>query len=496
VLVESKRALAKAGEGPVYVYIWFDIEDYVTEESDGLPLIALSILEKYNARATCKMVAEKVRVLLERKRADVISAIARHDVGYHLDKHSRHPVVYEYLADLDVLDGAREFERREQRGLDLVEKVFSRKASCFGHPGPAWASHYYPAMSAMGIPVYLDETPILNLADGPYWYCGVLNLNGANRNYVKFDYTFETPAGISDLKRQFKKAHDRLARGAGGSISFLFHLHTAINKEFWDAVNFAHGVNRTRGEFVRPTPQPEEVTKRAWEDLEEIVRYMSSFEDVRFITASDASRIFRRREVTYDDALILSALGALRNDVKFLKLGGDYSSPSELFYVITKRLAGYSKNRRIAHRIRPREPLGPERLTTTNAPPSVAADDLLAASVEALAEMESTGRLPSSIALRGGAVLSPGDFMISCGRVLTSVLRGGAPPRRVRVTRARFLPSTYVSGEQFETACRWVILPEGFKAPRILEQIVLQTWTLRPATPRAEEVTRLVRAKL
>ncbi|MDA4113782.1 MAG: hypothetical protein OK474_07025 [Thaumarchaeota archaeon] len=482
MLVEPKRVLSRSGMRPVDVYIWFDIEDYVTKESDDLPLIALSILEKYKAKATCKMVAEKVRVLLERKRTDVISAIARHDVGYHLDRHSRHPVVYEYLADLDVLEGAAEFARREQRGLDLVEKVFSRRASCFGHPGPAWASHYYPAMSPMGIPVYLDETPILNLADGPYWYCGVLNLNGANRNFVKFDYTFEDPEGIVSLKKQFKEAHDRLSRGEGGTISFLFHLHTAINKDFWDAVNFAHGANRTKDEYVRPDPQPQEVTRRAWEDFDEIVRYMSSFGDVRFITASDAVGIFKRKEVSFDDKLILSALGSLGNDVRFLRVGGDYASPSELFYTITKCLAVYSKTGRTPSRVRPKEPLGPMRPATSDAPSTVAVEELIAASADILTEMDSTGRMPSSIKLRGGAVLAPADFMISSGRVLTSILRGGVPPARVRVSKARFLQSKYVSEDAFQVACRWVILPEGFKAPKIFEQIVLQTWTLRPAT--------------
>jgi hypothetical protein len=482
MLVEPKRALNKTRKPSVDVYIWFDIEDYVTKESDDLPLTALSILDKYRAKATCKMVAEKVRVLLERKRTDVISAIAQHDVGYHLDKHSRHPVVYEYLADLDVIEGAREFERREKRGLDLVEKVFSRKASCFGHPGPAWASHYYPAMSSMGIPVYLDETPILNLADRPYWYCGLLNLNGANRNFVKFDYTFEDPAGLGTLKKQFKEAHDRLRRGGGGTVSFLFHLHTAINKEFWDAVNFAHGTNRTKDEYVRPTPQPEEVTIRAWSDFDEIVRYMSSFGDVRFITASDAAKIFRRKEISYDHELILTALEGLGGAVRFVSVGGDYASPSELFHLITRCLAAYSKTGKVPRRVRPREPLGPLRLIVSDGPATAAVEDLLAASAGILAEMDSTGRLPSSIELSSGAVLSPADFMISCGRVLASILRGGVPPGRVRVAKARFLQSRYVDQDAFEAACRWVILPEGFKAPKILEQIVLQTWTLRPAT--------------
>ncbi|MDA4113570.1 MAG: hypothetical protein OK474_05965, partial [Thaumarchaeota archaeon] len=60
--------------------------------------------------------------------------------------------------------------------------------------------------------------------------------------------------------------------------------------------------------------------------------------------------------------------------------------------------------------------------------------------------------------------------------------KGGVPPVRVRVSKARFLQSKYVSEDAFQVACRWVILPEGFEAPKIFEQILLQTWTLRPAT--------------
>ena len=148
------------------------------------------------------MVAEKVRVLLERKRTDVISAIAQHDVGYHLDKHSRHPVVYEYFADLDVIEGASRVRAQGAGGPRPGREGFLEEARLasgiqvpHGHPITILPCRRW------GYPVYLDETPILNLADRPYWYCGVLNLNGANRNFVKFDYTFEDPAGIVILKK-------------------------------------------------------------------------------------------------------------------------------------------------------------------------------------------------------------------------------------------------------------------------------------------------------
>ncbi|MGA2665543.1 MAG: hypothetical protein ABSF83_11415 [Nitrososphaerales archaeon] len=479
--ISEKRA--SPGAGPVYVYIWFDIEDYVTEESDDLPLVAASILEKYGAKATCKMVAEKVRVLLERERRDVISAIAHHDVGYHLDTHSRHPVVYEYLAHEDTLDGADEFARKESQGLALVEKTFSRRASCYGHPGPAWASHYYPAMKNMGISVYLDETPILNLSNGPYWYCGILNLNGANENFVKFDYTFESPEGLQKLKAQFREIHERLAGEGGGSVSFLFHLHTAINKEFWDAVNFAHGQNRTKDEYVRPPAQPREVTERAWGDLDAMMAYMSSFEDVRFITATDALTLFRTSRPTFDKAMLGSALAQLGDgEVRYVEVGDDFASPSELLYLIVKGISSLSATGRFEP-TRAKEPLGPKvsRDLPPPSPRSVKAKDLVAASTRLVTEIDHAGRLPAAVDLGDGTSLPIADFMVAAAKVLGPMLAGTPVPPEVEITGARFVQSRFVRPEEFEKACRWVVLPEGFSAPRILEEIVRQTWTLRPA---------------
>ncbi len=94
------------------VYVWFDIEDYVTKESHELPLRAFEILRKYNIPVTCKIVAEKARSLVENGRKDVVQEISENDIGNHLDTHSRHPTLYEYLADLDVRSGSKEFLAR------------------------------------------------------------------------------------------------------------------------------------------------------------------------------------------------------------------------------------------------------------------------------------------------------------------------------------------------------------------------------------------------
>src|SRR5579862_3895157 len=109
----------------IYAYLWFDVEDYITPEANNPPLQAIEILEKYKVPVTYKLVAEKVRFMKEQNRQDVISAINSYcDVGYHTDTHSRHPVVYEYIFDKDLLKGADEIEKREGGGLRELESTF------------------------------------------------------------------------------------------------------------------------------------------------------------------------------------------------------------------------------------------------------------------------------------------------------------------------------------------------------------------------------------
>ena len=57
-------------------------------------------------------------------RVDVIDAIRKHDVGYHTDWHSRHPMVSEYLVDAGWDDGVELVLRNEGPGLDDVRRVF------------------------------------------------------------------------------------------------------------------------------------------------------------------------------------------------------------------------------------------------------------------------------------------------------------------------------------------------------------------------------------
>ena len=476
----------------IFAYIWFDVEDYMTPEANDTPLQAARILQKYKIPATYKLVAEKVRFLKEKKRQDVISAIKEYcDVGYHTDTHSRHPVVYEYISKMDVLQGAKEIERREKSGVQEVARTFGRTPACFGHAGTQFAPHYYPFLKNAGIDVYLDATDIVNIDDSPYWYCGVLCLNNTDRNYIRFDRTFEDPNGNQRILNRFKEIHARLQKNGGGAISVLWHPHTAINKEYWDALNFVNGKNTPKGRYVLPEEQPPEIKKRALEDFENLLRFMSSFDDVQFITATTARKVYPRKlELVLgikEVRQIARHLSRSNGRFSYFKLGDEYISPAQAFSALTNFIASYSKAKnRLPKRTLMNEPLGPmapfRRSTarTKNLPLA----DLLAASEKASRFMAEKGCMPSSVRIGNSAELAPSDFLATLSKLALELIRG-KKPIEIPLQRAKLiLEEKFVDSQAFKRACQWKILPKGFSAPKILEQAKLQTWTLVPAVPR------------
>jgi len=483
------KTISNGRSNKIYAYIWFDVEDYVTPETNNVPLQAVEILKRYNVPVTAKLVAEKIRFMKAQKRRDVISAMKDYcDVGYHTDTHSRHPVVFEYIADMDVMKGAKEIEKRERRGLQELKNTFGHVPTCFGHAGTQWAPHYYPFLKRAGIYVYLDATDVVNIDDSPYWYCGVLSLNNTEKNFVRFDRTFESPDGNEKLKKRFENIHNRL-KGKGGAISILWHPHTGLNKIFWDAVNFSNGKNTPKGEYVLPEEQPPEVKERALQDFESLIKFGSSFGDVQFISAADAHRIYRRKlDAVLGPAEIRKIATRLTtsNKMSYMKLGDEYISPAQAFCVLVNFVAAYSKTGKIPKRTAMGEPLGPmsrfkSRVNSTN----LSLRDLQSAAEKVSTFIAKKGCMPSSIKIGDSAELVPSDFLATLARLSKSLVSGESVGKSVTLRRARMiLEEKFVDGNAFKRSCEWGILPKGFKAPKILEQAKLQTWTLVPAVPK------------
>src|SRR2546426_942754 len=141
----------------IYVTLWFDTEDYISPEPDTIILPLCRILEKRGIRATFKIIGEKARDLERKGQKDVLSALGRHDIGFHTTVHSQPPAIAAYMDRLDWEDGVDEFLRREERGFRDTQRIFGKTPVCYGQPGNSWAPQAYGALRRWGVPLYLDE---------------------------------------------------------------------------------------------------------------------------------------------------------------------------------------------------------------------------------------------------------------------------------------------------------------------------------------------------
>jgi hypothetical protein len=86
-------------------------------------------------------------------------------VGYHSNTHSGQPTIAVYLQHAGCAEGVSEFYRREEQGVRDVTRIFGTTPTCYGQPGAAWAPQTYPALTKLGIGMYLDEADHVGIDD-------------------------------------------------------------------------------------------------------------------------------------------------------------------------------------------------------------------------------------------------------------------------------------------------------------------------------------------
>jgi len=471
------------GTPPVYVVLWFDTEDYILPQDDDATRRLAEMLTSLGVRATFKIVGEKARVLEARKRTDVIAAVKRHDIGYHINTHSQQPTVAVYLQHAGWDDGRAEFFRREIQGVRDVERIFGVTPVAYGQPGSAWAPQTYPALHEMGIRMYLDEADHVGIDDQPFYYGGMLNVFKMRSNLARMNLS--GGASLAEGKARFTKAYDALRSRDGGTISIYYHPNEWVHTEFWDGVNFSRGANPPRDEWKLPGTRPPAETEQAFNDFEQYVRFMKGRPGVRFVTATELLTIYDDKAATRSfgrDDLVKFAR-AVENEITFQRLEGYSVSPAEVFGLLTGAMVEFSQGHEVPSQSRVTQLYGPSRTyvpSNGGTPSSVFQWRAFAAAVrDTAAFCKATGRLPDEIWI-GSESLSPADYLATLAHAFDGVATTRRAPETVARRAGRFTADRYVA-EDSPALWGWVIFPEGFHAPHLMELARLQAWTLKPA---------------
>ncbi len=472
---------AAAAEAPacVYVILWFDTEDYILPASDDAAKQVAEMLTALGVKGTFKVVGEKARTLERRGRTDVIAALKKHEIGFHSQWHSVQPTPALYLSNLGWDEGVAEFIRREGPGRDDVERIFGVAPSCYGQPGSSWGPQSYGAIRQWKM-CYLDAGSHVNLDEKPCWYCGVFNL-------YKLEHTMR--AGLASLKElepaqeRFLNARKKLLAEGGGVVSIVYHPCEFVHKQFWDGANFARGANPPRELWQLPAQKTAEESRIAYQVLENYVRFMQRFPEVRFITASEAARLYRDRAAgaEFDQTLLKAIAAAVRPEVTFQKHGDLTLSAAEVLGLLNGLVADLGEKKDLAGKLTFAGTwLGPTgQVTPLQEPVTTDWSQFRRTSVDVAGYLRTHQRIPSAVWL-GSQPVPPESYLNALAEVALTLLEGKPPPQTIQIKPAQLAAAKYVSTDD-PKLWGWVIFPPGFRAPALMERARQQAWSLKPA---------------
>jgi hypothetical protein len=503
VLAPCLASLARAqatSPGRVYVFLWFDTEDYILPQSDDAAKRLAVFLTQQGIKATFKMVGEKARVLERRGRRDVIGALAQHEIGYHTNTHSQHPTPAEYEAALDWSDGVEEFTRRERAGFEDVRRIFGQTPTCYGQPGTSWAPQAFPALKKWGVKVYLDEGSQVGLDGKPFWYGGLLNIfNTAEGSKLRPNQDW---SNLDEARARFQEFYLRLtSRREGGIISLGFHPCEFVQREFWDGVNFARGANPPPEEWKVPAMKTPEESEQAFRFFEELITSLKSFPRVQFVTASEALQVFRdtAQRRPYSSEELADIAKQVDPEVSF-QVHDDYTlAPSEVFLLLNRYVAGVVRKAPPRPILLDGTPYGPAMpfdfapgyspalndagvkagVAGSSASFEVSWTQFSRTVLDVQDFLDKNGQIPNACWLGSQPVL-PESYLVALAQVATRLLVKAEPPESVTLAPAHLAAAKYVADDSPDL-WGWVIFPPNFRAPKLMGLAKLQAWTLKPA---------------
>ncbi|WP_127588135.1 hypothetical protein [Paenibacillus koleovorans] len=474
---------------PVYVLFWFDVEDFINDESEAALLGLLEMLDARSVKGIFKLVGEKARRLEQNGRTDIWNRLARHEVGYHTDWHSIHPVVTEYLEPLRFREGAAEFERREGQGFRDVGRITGQPVVCYGQPGAAWAPQTYPVLRKWGIHSYIDSHNQVTFHDKPFWYGGLLNL-------TTLTGLMGMPlrdGALGPAKHRFDELCEAQREEPFGIISIFYHPTEFVFEEFWDAVNFSKGNNPLREDWVKPRMRPPGDRQRFIDMVGEFVDYTLSRPNVSYITTGDLVGFERTNSAALSEDEVRRFAARTGDRLGYLteSESGRSLSAGELFSVYRCLLLGEEPLPELLY--------GPERdLPSDEQASELLLPELIAALREPLPRVEGFPMLPDRFRV-GDVWVNPVDLACTMAAAIAAGAGEGERAKAVRtrseesaaavgiveeqvipLVRGRLTAADHAS-DTAEWTKYWVIFPEKLQVPNIIEMSKLQAWTLKPA---------------
>jgi len=462
----------------MYVLLWFDTEDYLLPASDDAALRNATFCTQAGVKASFKLVGEKARSLEQRGRQDVIEALKKHEIGYHTEYHSVHPTPAQYASTLGWDEGVAEFIRREGRGVADIKRIFGTGPSWYGQPGSSWCPQAFGAMRTWDMPVYMDMGTHVGLDGRPHYFCGILTLY--HLHYI-LRVGLDRSEQFEEATERFRAARQELLAEGGGVAHIYYHPCEFVHEKYWDGI-FLDGENPPPEDWKAPSAKTAEQSRIAYENFEFYIRWIqNTFDDVEFLTATDAAQLYRDRAQgrTFTASELREIAGEIGEEITFQRRGDFVLAPSEVFALLTAALTRNPDLGDVSELqvVLENTPLGPtgivpnfEKLVTTSW------SQFVRTTFDVQEYIGQHGRVPSTVWL-GSTGVPPEVYL----RALARVIAAGEPSETVEVRPASLSTAKYVPDDS--TKIWGWLFPQGFRAPDLMQLAKQQAWTIKPAIP-------------
>lgn len=463
----------------MYLYACFDVEDLVHPDSDDVALDVAETLAADGVMASMFVVGEKARLWERRGRRDVISAVGYHDVGFHTNTHSIHPVIAEYLSELGWEEGVAEAVRQEEPGVHDLARLFGRYPSAWATPGSSWGPQIPAAMREIGVPATV-YAQVRAGESGACWFAGEFC-------YADFGYFPGGEDSYADnarfeaaLPQLLEELDERQRSGMACYGLFVAHPTRLRYTKFWDSLNYNRGHNTPPAEYKFAPQRTDEQYQTSLRNLRRLFAALRDLPGIDLIGASDLIKRFALENHPVSMAEI-SELAQMVVDQGMVGTECALASPSQTLDLLARaalcRAAGETPQC-----LPLRSVLGPVKEPPPLATPlAVTGEVALDACQRLLAHITEKGQLPTSVDIVGRQV-GPGALLRG---IATLVLNGEGNPGRVLFTPgAEEPPQAKTLAEEgiYGPLPGWTPHDPNLRLDLLALHVRLQSWGLKPAT--------------
>jgi peptidoglycan/xylan/chitin deacetylase (PgdA/CDA1 family) len=471
--------LAQASSRPkAFLVVTFDVEDYISPESehiDDIPKWLAEIMTEEGVTGTFFVIGEKARSLEKRGRRDVITAMAKHDIGSHTNFGSIHPTVTEELEKAGWQDGVRNMLDQESAGIRELERIFGVPVKTLARHGGSYGPQLVNALGQMN--VAYQGSPVRLPGRDVVWFCNALNFSA---QYAGFDDAYYRVDLFDPVFEKLKADLPKLAQTTDVLALFAGHPTKIRAEEFWD-LNFYYGKNTPPGEWVIPRLRPAETMATAQKNFRRMMRWLKGRDDIEITTyRALMPRFAGQKETLTGDKLEDIARKALKT--KALTPTEDFS-PAEALAGLARSVAEYGTSGALPQNVVTDHPLGP--IEMPRAQPEISRlklQDVYELAREAEAHVRRNGALPAWLTV-GKARIGTGSLFALFSAVYLDA--ASAKPRaEYDVPAFEPYPRTNEADiiKEIEGYKSWPVHRRDLDMSKIVKFTKLQLWTLKEAT--------------